>query len=160
MARCMGDDVGAEDDRTRGSQALHRPGSTQRNPGWSGCHRPDAGAVTAKRGEADRGLEVLLKAVDDLEACLQSTRATYRECVKSVRMGTEVATALRDAGAADTRRSLADQLDELGQRRHMSRLSLTAAGIEQGMTINGVNRAWGSSRQLAPRYTKEVPGEA
>ena len=37
---------------------------------------------------------------------------------------------------------------------------LIAAGLEEGMTINGVSKAWGISRQLASRYAKETRGES
>jgi hypothetical protein len=112
--------------------------------------------VTAKRDEAVNRLEVLLNAVGDLEQCLQETKVSYGVVLERLVAGTAVAGALDDAHAAQTRQTLTAALDEFEQHRHRSRLSLIAAGIEEGMTINAVSRAWGISRQLASRDAKEA----
>jgi hypothetical protein len=116
--------------------------------------------VTTKRDEAVRLLESLLRAVDDLEACLRGTRKTYGEALDQLQEGIGVAEVLDTVGAATTRQSVTESLAEFEQRRHESRLSLIAAGLEEGMTINGVSKAWGISRQLASRYAKETRGES
>jgi hypothetical protein len=115
--------------------------------------------VTGKREEAIQRLRVLLGAVDDLEQCLSSTKATYRQALDLLEAGVDVETALHEAGAAATRQTLTDTLDQFEQHRHLSRLTLIDAGIEEGMTINGVSRTWGISRQLSSRYVKEIRGQ-
>jgi hypothetical protein len=116
--------------------------------------------VTGKRDEAIRRLDALLGAVDDLERCLASTKATYRKALALLEAGVDVETALHEAGAAVTRQTLTDVLDQFEQHRHLSRLTLIDAGIEEGMTINGISRTWGISRQLSSRYAKEIRGES
>jgi hypothetical protein len=116
--------------------------------------------VTTKRDEAIRRLDVLLGAVDDLERCLASTKATYGKALALLEAGVDVETALHEAGAAVTRQTLTDMLDQFEQHRHLSRLTLIDAGIEEGMTINGISRTWGISRQLSSRYAKEIRGES
>jgi hypothetical protein len=115
--------------------------------------------VTAKRDEAVHLLEVLMTAVDELEECLRTSRATYRRALDQLASGAEVAVALDTAGAATTRQSLTDSIEEFEQHRHVSRLALVAAGLEEGTTINGLSRVWGISRQLASRYAKEIRSE-
>jgi hypothetical protein len=112
--------------------------------------------VTAKRDEAVYRLEVLLNAVGDLEQCLRETKVSYGVAIERLAAGTDVADALDDAHAARTRQALTAALDAFEQHRHRARLSLTAAGIEEGMTINAISRAWGISRQLASRDAKEA----
>lgn len=112
--------------------------------------------MTAKREEAVYRLEVLLNAVGDLEQCLRETKVSYGVALERLTAGADVAVVLDDAHAAQTRQTLTAALDEFEQHRHRSRLSLTAAGIEEGMTINAVSRAWGISRQLASRDAKEA----
>ena len=112
--------------------------------------------MTAERDEAVYRLEVLLNAVGDLEQCLRETTVSYREALERLVAGADVAVVLDEAHAAQTRQILTAALDQFEQHRHRSRLSLTAAGIQEGMTINAVSRAWGISRQLASRDAKEA----
>jgi hypothetical protein len=103
---------------------------------------------------------MFLGAVHDLEQCLASTKATYRKALALLEVGVDVGTALHEAGAAATRQTLTDMLDQFEQHRHLSRLTLIDAGIEEGMTINGISRTWGISRQLSSRYAKEIRGQS
>jgi hypothetical protein len=80
----------------------------------------------------------------------------YRRTVKSLRQGADVAAAMKSVKADDARRELTDSLDDFEYHRHRSRLSLTSAGLEEGMRIGQIGRAWGISRQLAARYAKEA----
>ena len=45
---------------------------------------------------------------------------------------------------------------EFERHRHSTRITLTAAALEEGMTIGQIARAWGFSRQLAARYAREA----
>ncbi len=67
--------------------------------------------------------------------------------------------ALAAAGASETRESTTAMLDDFERDRHTSRMSLIAAGVDEGMSINAISRSWGVSRQLASRYVNQVRGD-
>jgi hypothetical protein len=108
------------------------------------------------RDEAVRDLEALITAVDQLGACLRSTQGSYTDVKRAVEEGGSVAVALRSAGADETRQAMTAALDDFERCRHVSRLSLIAAELAEGSTINEISRTWGISRQLASRYVKAI----
>jgi len=112
--------------------------------------------MTDRRDDAIEGVKSLLEAVDDLEEMLDVARGNCRIALASLVEGKPVRDALDDAAASRTRQALTDSLDRFEQFRHNSRLSLIAAGMEEGSTINSIGRTWGISRQLASRLVKET----
>ena len=104
-------------------------------------------------------LDRLLLGAEALAECLAETKVVYRKARQLLVDGDEVNELLMAAGAAGTRQSLTESIDEFEKLRHASRLSLVAAGIEEGMTITAVGKAWGVSRQLASRMAKQVRGD-
>jgi transposase-like protein len=56
--------------------------------------------------------------------------------------------------------AMTDLLAEFDECRHRLRISITAAGLEEGMSIGDIGRAFGVSRQLAARFAKEVRAQA
>ena len=64
--------------------------------------------------------------------------------------------ALAELNTADRRERMTDLLAEFDECRHRLRISITAAGLEEGMSIGDISRAFGVSRQLAARFAKEV----
>ena len=67
--------------------------------------------------------------------------------------------ALAELNTADRRERMTDLLAEFDECRHRLRISITAAGLEEGMSIGDIGRAFGISRQLAARFAKEVRGQ-
>jgi hypothetical protein len=115
--------------------------------------------MTDHRGAAIDDLHRLMEIVDELQVKLQATRAQYGKALVSLEGGDSVETALASADAGQTRQGLTADLEVLERARHASRLSLIGAGVAEGMSINGISRAWGISRQLASRYVHEVTGD-
>jgi hypothetical protein len=101
-------------------------------------------------------IEVLLEAAKTLRRDLRAKEASYRRMARRVEQGVDIGTAMGSLGAHVQRQELTDTLDEFEHRRHRTRLAITAAALEEGMTIGDVGRAWGFSRQLAARYAKEA----
>jgi hypothetical protein len=64
--------------------------------------------------------------------------------------------ALDELNTAERRVKMTDLLAEFDECRHRLRISITAAGLEEGMSIGDIGRAFGVSRQLAARFAKEV----
>jgi predicted GNAT family acetyltransferase len=119
-------------------------------------HRRRIAEVSSLRHDAIDDLQQLVEAASRLRADLRAKESIYRRTVKSLERGTGVAQAMKLAKADEARRELTGSLDDFEYFRHRSRLSLTAAGLDEGMTIGQVGRAWGISRQLAARYAKEA----
>ena len=95
-------------------------------------------------------------ALDELAEQLVVSKRQYRKAARSLRAGDKVAMALAKAQAGQTRESVIVSLDEFERRRHASRLSLIAAGLEDGMSITALSKAWGVSRQLISRYVNMI----
>ena len=104
------------------------------------------------RAKAIDDLDRLMVALDDLTTQLVVAKRQYRKAARSLRAGDKVATTLAKAQAAQTRESVIVALDEFERCRYVSRLSIIAAGLEDGMSITALSRAWGVSRQLVSRY--------
>jgi hypothetical protein len=83
---------------------------------------------------------------------LAVAKRQYRKAARSLRAGDKVATTLAKAQSAQTRETVIAALDEFERCRYVSRLSIIAAGLEDGMSITALSRAWGVSRQLVSRY--------
>ena len=62
------------------------------------------------------------------------------------------------AGAA--RLQLSECLEEFERCRHEVRLSLIVAGLDEGMSLGELGKAWGFSRQMASRYAEEARNRA
>jgi hypothetical protein len=108
------------------------------------------------RGAAIADLKRLVECVDELQVKLRATTVQYVKAMSSLEEGNSVEAALATAEADRTRQGLTAELEVLERARHASRLSLIAAGVAEGMSINSISRAWGISRQLASRYVHEV----
>src|ERR1700733_9565423 len=101
--------------------------------------------MTDSRVDAIADLKRLVECVDELRVKLQSTRAQYVKAISSLEHGDTVESALAHAEADRTRQGLTADLEVLERARHASRLSLIAAGVVEGMSINSIGRAWGVS---------------
>jgi hypothetical protein len=115
--------------------------------------------MTDHRGAAITDLHRLVACVDELQVQLQATRAQYHKALVALEDGNTVESALANTEAGRTRQGLTADLDVLERARHASRLSLIAAGVAEGMSINSISRAWGISRQLASRYVHQVTAD-
>ncbi len=115
--------------------------------------------MTDAREAAIAETECLTQVAKDLRSALQVNEAVYRETVTKLRSGIPVAELLENVNAKAAREQLNDSLDALAFCRHTVRRALTAAGLEEGMTISDTGRAWGISRQLASRYAREARGK-
>jgi hypothetical protein len=117
------------------------------------------------RKQAIGDLDRLMVALDELAAQLVFVRGQYAKAKQSLEEGDTVETALDKARAAETRESIMVALDEFEKCRYVSRISLVAAGLDDGMSINALGKSWGVSRQLISRYVglirkEEVEGQA
>jgi hypothetical protein len=112
--------------------------------------------VSDARAVALQDVRDLLECARSLRSDLRAKEASYRRVVKHLEAGTGVAEVMQLVGTDEARQELTEALDRFEHCRHKSRLSLTAVGLEEGMTIGQLGRAWGFSRQLAARYAREA----
>ena len=104
---------------------------------------PSISAMADTGAKAIDDIDRLVVALDELAAQLVVSKRQYRKAARSLRAGDRVATALAKADAGQTRESIVVSLDEFERRRHVSRLSLIAAGLEDGKSIAALSQALG-----------------
>jgi hypothetical protein len=112
--------------------------------------------MTANHDKVIADVETLIAAIDAAVQQLQKDKRALRRAIRMLSEGSGVAETLATTRASDVRQSANEVLDSLETARHHSRLSVFAAGLDEGMTIGELARAWGFSRQLASRYAKEA----
>jgi len=116
--------------------------------------------VSPFRDDAIADLRELAEAAARLRNDLRAKENVYRRTARTLERGTGVAKAMQMVKADQARRELTETIEDFEYFRHRSRLSLTASGLEEGMTIGQIGRAWGVSRQLAARYAREARDSA
>ena len=79
----------------------------------------------------------------------------YRRTARLIDKGAPLDEVMEASGARSARQEFTDAMAEFERHRHSTRITLTAAALEEGMTIGQIARAWGFSRQLAARYARE-----
>jgi hypothetical protein len=118
----------------------------------------DLKAVAAARKRVSEDVHALLKAGDVLQEALRIDQATLRAGLDHLDSGMTIASVLKATDAGVRRQYLTLQLQAFEACRHRLRLSLSAAGIEEQMSIGELGRAFDVSRQLASRLVKEAQG--
>ena len=112
--------------------------------------------MTPRNDRAHREIVRFLESAKALRDELRSKEANYRRMAKLLDRGDDIRTILAELNAADARQELTDALEELERSRHRVKIAVAATGLDEGMTIGELGRAWGVSRQLAARYAKEA----
>ena len=112
--------------------------------------------MAESRANAIDDLDRLVVALDELVRQLAAAKRQYRTGARSLRAGDRVATTLAKAQAGQTRETVVAALDEFERCRYVSRLSIIAAGLEDGMSVTAISKAWGVSRQLVSRYVSII----
>jgi hypothetical protein len=108
------------------------------------------------RESALRELGLLADSAQALRDVLRAKALTYRKMATMLERGQSVASTMAAVDTTAVRQELTEALDEFEHVRHRVRLALTVAGLEEGMTIGDLGRAFGFSRQLAARYAREA----
>lgn len=125
------------------------------NPRWQRHSLIDTGMPT-KQQMAMELCEHLLESLADLRKATRATEVTTRRALRIVEAGGDVAAGLAVAAPSATRQNMNDALEAVEKTRHDVRLLVFAAGLDEGMTIGELGRAFGFSRQLASRYAREA----
>ena len=98
----------------------------------------------------------LMGSGDELRSHLSESRKGFTRGLTLLAQGVPLSVALTELNSAERRLRMTELLAEFDECRHRLRISITAAGLEEGMSIGDIGRAFGVSRQLAARFAKEV----
>lgn len=116
--------------------------------------------VTEERDAVAADIRRLMDSGQRLRALILESRKGFAKGLELLGNDVPLVDALAALNTAERRKRMTDLLDEFEADRHRLRLSITAAGLHEGMTIGEIGRAFGVSRQLAARFAKEVRGQA
>ena len=95
---------------------------------------------------------VLIASLELLEAQLKPTRSAYDGILRRLLDGEDVDAALRAEDVSSNRELLTTALRQFERTRHLTRVALIKAQVEEGTSISAASQTWGVSRQLASRY--------
>jgi dihydroxyacetone kinase DhaKLM complex PTS-EIIA-like component DhaM len=112
--------------------------------------------MSAKRDAVIAAIQELERAGRRLATTIQESHAALHESLALLDRGTSLADTLEFMGTAERRLRMTVEMSEFEEARHRLRLAVTDAGLEEGMTIAAVGRAFGVSRQLAAKFAKEL----
>jgi hypothetical protein len=114
------------------------------------------GTMAEPSEETVRMVERLLDALAELRTTTRTAESDVRRALKMAQKGSDLATAVVACNPAGTRQAMNDALNTVEVVRHQMRLKIFQIGLEEGMTIGELGRAFGFSRQLASRIAKEA----
>jgi len=115
--------------------------------------------MDVKRQAIVNDIDSLLHTMDEVIGVLHDDKRKLKQARQGVIDGSDVAAVLTTMRAAEVRQRATGLLEALDSARHQVRVSTFAVGLEEGMTIGDLGRAWGFSRQLASRYAREAQNE-
>jgi hypothetical protein len=115
--------------------------------------------VTSSRDDVARDVGRLVVAGQELRDRIRESRKGLQKGLELLDRGVGIDEALRALNTAERRLAMTELLTEFEECRHRLRLSITVAGLEEGMSIGDIARAFGVSRQLASRMAKQARGE-
>jgi hypothetical protein len=96
------------------------------------------------------------EATNRLIAGLQNQVASSDDDIAVLEGGISMAEKMRNSNSAELSRDLTQRLHEFEAVRRDIRVSITAALLEEGLTAAEIGEAFGVTRQLANRFTKEA----
>ncbi len=112
--------------------------------------------MTEARDAVVSDVQRLMDSGQELRSAILDSRKGFTKGLKLLEGGMPLRQALTELNTAERRLRMTELLNEFDECRHRLRVSITAAGLEEGMSIGEIGRAFGVSRQLAARFAKEV----
>jgi hypothetical protein len=112
--------------------------------------------VTTGRSDAIREVSELEQAARTLRAELRLIEVKYRRTRLALEMGDSCPDVFSASGGGISRKRITEALESYEQQQHRTRTAIVAVALAEGMSVSGIGRAWGFSRQLASRYAREA----
>jgi hypothetical protein len=107
---------------------------------------PQCPVVSIWHQQVIRNVERFINAGERLRCAIQSDSSIIQHGVETLADGMTIAEVLQATGVRERQQAMAASLRDFEACRHQLRLSLSAAGIEEGMSIDELGRAFGISR--------------
>jgi phage-related minor tail protein len=112
--------------------------------------------VTTGRSDAIREVSELEQAARTLRAELRLIEVKYRRTRLALEKGDSCPDVFSASGGGISRKRITEALESYEQQQHRTRTAIVAVALAEGMSVSGIGRAWGFSRQLASRYAREA----
>jgi hypothetical protein len=112
--------------------------------------------MSSARDEVISDIHRLMDSGQALRDQLLESRKGFALGLELLENDTPLSEAMTEMNSAERRVRMTDLLTEFDECRHRLRISITAAGLEEGMTVTEIGQAFGVSRQLAARFAQEV----
>ncbi len=114
------------------------------------------GPAYAGRSDAIREVSELEEAARTLRAELRLIEVKYRRTRLALEKGDSCPDVFEASGGGVSRKRITEALESYEHQQHRTRTALVAVALAEGMSVSGIGRAWGFSRQLASRYAREA----
>jgi hypothetical protein len=108
--------------------------------------------------ETIQKVENLIEALAELRRVTLATETDVKRALRLTLAGADITTALEAVNPAGTREAMNEALAGVEAARHAMRRRIFELGLDEGLSIAALGRAFGFSRQLAARYAKEAKG--
>ena len=113
------------------------------------------GPKMSEREQALAGLREFQQEAATLRAALRRYEVVLGRVHRQVERGAPLHEVMSKIGVSDRRAELVERLDRFEEARRRMRVACFRMSLSEGLSIGGIARLWGISRQLASRLVNE-----
>ena len=113
------------------------------------------GPKMSEREQALAGLREFQQEAATLRAALRRYEVVLGRVHRQVERGAPLHEVMGKIGVSDLRAELVERLDRFEEARRRMRVACFRMSLSEGLSIGGIARLWGISRQLASRLVNE-----
>jgi len=110
----------------------------------------------SEREQALAGLREFQQEAATLRAALRRYEVVLGRVHRQVERGAPLHEVMGKIGVSDLRAELVERLDRFEEARRRMRVACFRMSLSEGLSIGGIARLWGISRQLASRLVNET----
>jgi hypothetical protein len=114
----------------------------------------------SEREQALAGLRDFQQEAATLRTALRRYEVVLGRVYRQVERGAPLHEVMGKIGVNDLRADLVERLERFEEARHRMRVACFRLSQSEGLSIGGIARLWGISRQLASRMVNESPNDA
>ncbi len=111
--------------------------------------------MASSESQVSRSLEETADAVAVAVKALKNFEDVLRGILREAETQSDLLSVILSVHPSDQREEVNDALIVMEKTRHQLRSRIFALGLDRGMTMSELGRAWGFSRQFAARLAKE-----
>ena len=113
----------------------------------------------SEREQALAGLREFQQEAVTLRTALRRYEVVLGRVCRQVERGAALHEVMHKIGVSDLRADLVERLERFEEARHRMRVACFRMSLSEGLSIGGIARLWGISRQLASRLVNEAANE-